>query len=77
MYGTPVIYPLSAIPEKYQWIVEANPMTSIIESFRYMFLGEGSFSWNALGYTTVFTIVLMFLALIVFNKTEKNFMDTV
>ena len=77
MYGTPVIYPLSAIPEKYQWIVEANPMTSIIESFRYMFLGEGSFSWQALGYTTVFTIVLMFLALIVFNKTEKNFMDTV
>jgi lipopolysaccharide transport system permease protein len=77
MYGTPVIYPLSAIPEKYQWIVEANPVTSIIESFRYMFLGEGSFSWQALGYTTVFTIVLMFLALIVFNKTEKNFMDTV
>jgi lipopolysaccharide transport system permease protein len=77
MYGTPVIYPLSAIPEKYQWIVEANPMTSIIESFRYMFLGEGSFSWQALGYTTVFTVVLFFLALIVFNKTEKNFMDTV
>jgi len=77
MYGTPVIYPLSAIPEKYQWIVEANPMTSIIETFRYMFLGEGSFSWQALGYTTVFTIILMFLALIVFNKTEKNFMDTV
>jgi len=77
MYGTPVIYPLSAISEKYQWIVEANPMTSIIESFRYMFLGEGSFSWQGLGYTTVFTIVLMFLALIVFNKTEKNFMDTV
>jgi lipopolysaccharide transport system permease protein len=77
MYGTPVIYPLSAIPEKYQWIVEANPMTSIIESFRYMFLGEGSFSWQALGYTTVFTIILFFLALIVFNKTEKNFMDTV
>ncbi len=77
MYGTPVIYPLSAIPEKYQWIVEANPMTSIIESFRYMFLGEGSFSWQALAYTTVFTVVLFFLALIVFNKTEKNFMDTV
>jgi lipopolysaccharide transport system permease protein len=77
MYGTPVIYPLSAIPAKYQWIVEANPMTSIIESFRYMFLGEGSFSWQGLGYTTVFTIILFFLALIVFNKTEKNFMDTV
>ena len=77
MYATPVIYPLSTIPEKYKWIIEANPMTSIVESFRYMFLGEGSFSWQGLGYSTVFTVILFFLALIVFNKTEKNFMDTV
>ncbi len=77
MYATPVIYPLSTIPEKYKWIVELNPMTSIIETFRYTFLGHGSFSWQALGYTTVFTIVLMFFGLIIFNKTEKNFMDTV
>ena len=77
MYATPVIYPLSTIPDKYKWIVEINPMTSIVETFRYTFLGQGSFSWQALGYTTLFTIVLMFFGLIIFNKTEKNFMDTV
>lgn len=77
MYTTPVIYPLSAIPEKYRWLVEANPVSSIIESFRYIFLGEGTFSWYSLLYSAVFTVVLMFFAMIVFNRTEKNFMDTV
>lgn len=77
MYTTPVIYPLSTIPEKYRWVIEANPVSSIIETFRYIFLGEGTFSWNSLLYSTVFTLVLMFIAIIVFNRTEKNFMDTV
>jgi lipopolysaccharide transport system permease protein len=77
MYTTPVIYPLSSIPEKYRWAIEANPVSSIIETFRYIFLGEGTFSWNSLLYSTVFTLVLMFFAMIVFNRTEKNFMDTV
>lgn len=77
MYTTPVIYPLSAIPDKYRWAIEANPVSSIIETFRYIFLGEGTFSWNSLLYSTVFTVVLMFFAMIVFNRTEKNFMDTV
>ena len=77
MYTTPVIYPLSTIPEKYRWAIEANPVSSIIETFRYIFLGEGTFSWYSLLYSTVFTMVLMFFSIIVFNKTEKNFMDTV
>jgi lipopolysaccharide transport system permease protein len=77
MYTTPVIYPLSTIPEKYRWVIEANPVSSIIETFRYIFLGEGTFSWNSLMYSTVFTLVLMFIAMIVFNRTEKNFMDTI
>ena len=77
MYTTPVIYPLSTIPEKYRWAIEANPVSSIIETFRYIFLGEGTFSWNSLLYSSVFTLVLMFIAMIVFNRTEKNFMDTV
>ena len=77
MYTTPVIYPLSTIPEKYRWVIEANPVSSIIETFRYIFLGEGTFSWNSLLYSAVFTLVLMFIAIIVFNRTEKNFMDTV
>ncbi len=77
MYATPVIYPISSIPAKYQWILVANPMTSIIETFRYSFLGAGSFNWNGLLYSTLFTFFIFFLGLIVFNRTEKNFMDTV
>lgn len=77
MYATPVIYPISEIPDKYQWIIIANPMTSVIEAFRYSFLGAGSFSWNGIIYSTVFTLLIFLIGLIVFNRTEKNFMDTV
>jgi lipopolysaccharide transport system permease protein len=77
MYATPVIYPISEIPNKYQWIIIANPMTSVIETFRFSFLGAGSFSWNGLIYSILFTSVIFIFGLIVFNRTEKNFMDTV
>jgi len=77
MYTTPVIYPLSTIPEKYRWVIEANPVSSIVETFRYVFLGEGTFNWISLMYSAFFTLVLMFIATIIFNRTEKNFMDTV
>ena len=77
MYATTVIYPLSSAPEKYKWLIIANPMTAIIEAFRYGFLGTGSFSWGMLVYTTVFTLVILIVGTIVFTKVEKNFMDTV
>lgn len=77
MYATPIIYPISSIPDKYQWVITANPMTSVIETFKYAFLGAGSFSWNGLVYSIIFTICIFLFGLIVFNKTEKNFMDTV
>ena len=77
MYAAPVIYPISEIPEKYQWIIIANPMTSIIELFRYAFLGAGSFTWGGVVYSVLFTTGIFLLGLVVFNKTEKNFMDTV
>jgi lipopolysaccharide transport system permease protein len=77
MYATPVIYPISTIPAKYQWIIIANPMSGIIEAFKYSFLGTGSLSWPLLAYSAIFTIIIFFFGLIVFNKTEKNFMDTV
>ncbi len=77
MYATTVIYPLSASPEKYRWLIELNPMTAIIETFRYGFLGKGSFSWFSLGYTALVTVVLFFVGVIIFNKVEKNFVDTV
>jgi lipopolysaccharide transport system permease protein len=77
MYATTVIYPLSAAPEKYQWIIELNPMTGIIEIFRFGFLGRGSFSWSLLSYSAATTVVLVTVGIIVFNRVEKNFVDTV
>lgn len=77
MYATPVIYPLSSAPEKYKWLILANPMTSIIETFRYAFLGAGSFNIYYLLYSTVFMIVVLTVGIIVFNRVEKNFIDTV
>src|SRR6185436_2274144 len=57
MYGTTVIYPLSSVSEKYKWLITANPMTALIETFRYGFLGKGSFSWVSFGYSSVLTII--------------------
>lgn len=77
MYATPVIYPLSSITGKYRWIILANPMTSIVETFRYAFLGSGSFNWNYLVYSLVFTVVILMLGTIIFNRVQKSFTDTV
>ena len=80
MYATTVIYPLSTALTKYPeyaWIIEYNPMTPIIETFRYGFLGEGSFSWGSLGYATGVTLALLLTGVVVFNKVERNFVDTV
>ena len=77
MYATTVIYPLSAAPAKYKWLLVLNPMTSLIETFRYGFLGKGSFTWVSLGYSALVTAALMVAGIIIFNKVEKNFVDTV
>jgi lipopolysaccharide transport system permease protein len=78
MYGTTVIYPLSYAREKgYSQLVELNPMTGIIEAFRYAFLGKGEFTVWSLGYSFLMTIIILFLGIIIFNKTEKNFVDTI
>jgi lipopolysaccharide transport system permease protein len=77
MFATPVIYPLSTIPEKYKWIILANPMSSIVETFRYAFLGSGTFSWGHLAYSFGVTVFILLLGTIVFNKVEKSFTDTV
>ncbi|MBN2166183.1 MAG: ABC transporter permease [Marinilabiliaceae bacterium] len=77
MYATPIIYPLSFVPNIYKKYILLNPMTGIIETFRYSFTGAGSFSWELLGYSFGFMSVLMFLGTIVFNRVEKTFMDTV
>ena len=77
MYITTVIYPLSAAPDKYEKIIELNPMTGIIEAFRYAFLGKGSLSAWSLGYSGAVTLVIVILGVVIFNKTERNFVDTV
>ena len=71
MYATPVVYPLSLAKEKlgsYDWVAIANPMTSIIEAMKYAFLGQGELNWYYLGYSTLFTIVLLFIGTLTFNK---------
>lgn len=77
MYAAPVIYPVSSIPQKYQWIILANPMTPIIETFRYAFLGAGTVNVSQLLYSFVFTTVLVILGSMIFNRVEQTFMDTV
>lgn len=77
MYATPVILPLSAVPDKYRIFMLINPMTGIIETFKFGFFGLGTMEWGLLAYSTIFTVVVFLLGLIIFNRTEKNFMDTV
>lgn len=77
MYATPVIYPLSAAPEKYRDIITLNPLTPIFEAFKYGCLGCGSLDWSGLLYSSLFMLVTLFLAVIIFSRTERNFMDTV
>ena len=76
MYATPVIYPMSAIPDRYRWLIRLNPMSAPIESFRAAFLG-GSLPWLDLGLSAAVTSVLLIVGVIMFNKVEKTFMDTV
>jgi lipopolysaccharide transport system permease protein len=77
MYATPVIYPISTMGGTLRKIIMLNPMTSIIEGFRYAFLGKGMFDINQILYSTVFTIVVLFVGLLVFNRVARNFMDTI
>ena len=77
MYATPVIYPVSSIPERFQWIILANPMTPIVEAFRYAFLGAGTVDTGHLLYSFGFMVVVVTLGSIIFNRVEQTFMDTV
>jgi lipopolysaccharide transport system permease protein len=77
LYATPVIYPLSKVPAKYMWLILANPMSAITETFRVAFLGSGTFNWVYLGYSTLVTLVILLLGTLIFNKVEKSFTDTV
>ncbi len=78
MYATPVIYPLSTITnEKLRLVMQLNPLTGIVEFFKYGMLGVGNHEWWMLGYSFGFMVVLLAIGIIVFNKVQKSFMDTV
>ena len=77
MYATPVVYSMASIPEKYQWMINANPLTGIFECFRFGFLGSGSFEPSSLLFSTGITLVILVIGVVIFNKVEKSFMDTV
>ncbi|HEY4194319.1 MAG TPA: ABC transporter permease [Mucilaginibacter sp.] len=80
MYTTTVIYPLSTAVTKYpaySWIIKYNPVTAVIETLRYGFLGKGSFTWGLLSYSAGITVVILLLGIIIFNKVERTFVDTV
>ncbi len=77
MYATPVIYPSSSIPEDYQWVIELNPLVSLFDYMRFAYLGVGEFGLNSLLYPAGFAIVILAIGVLVFNKVQKTFMDTV
>jgi lipopolysaccharide transport system permease protein len=77
MYATPVIYPLSTMSPKMQLIMSLNPVTSIVETFKYGTMGVGIFSWASLSYSFGFMLVLLGVGIVVFNKVQRSFMDTI
>ena len=77
MYATPVIYPLSSVPEKYRILIQLNPVAPLIEWFRAGTLGAGMAGWGMLAYSAAFTLVSVFLGVLMFNQEERTFMDNV
>jgi lipopolysaccharide transport system permease protein len=77
MYATPIVYPTSRIPAKYQWIIALNPMAPIIEAFRYSFLGVGTVHPWQIGLSIGTTLLILTTGVILFSRIEKSFMDTV
>lgn len=86
MYLSAVMYPLDLMREKlidvekgtdYSWIVDINPIAHLIEFGRFILLSDGDFSSFGIVYTSIFTVIIFFLGLLIFNKTEKTFIDTI
>ena len=77
MYATPIVYPLSSISEKYRFWVLLNPLTSVIETFRFALLGSGTFNAFQLLYSTIFAFAIVIIGILLFNRVEKTFIDTV
>ncbi|MFZ5910104.1 MAG: ABC transporter permease [Chloroflexota bacterium] len=76
-YVTPILYPLTIVPEKWRFLILANPMTPVVEAFRLGFLGAGSIGTEYMFYSTGFMLVAFFIGLLIFNRAENTFIDTV
>ena len=77
MYGTPIVYPASMVPEKWLWALNLNPMAPIIEAFRYAFLGVGTVDFGSIATSAVMTVVILAIGIVLFSRIKKSFMDTV
>ncbi len=77
MYITPVVYPISQVPESFRWAMLINPVAPIVEGYRYAFLGCGSFHWIPWFISLGVTALIVFFGVVVFNKVERTFIDTV
>jgi lipopolysaccharide transport system permease protein len=77
MYASPIIYPVSAVPETYKTWILHNPVTPIVELFRHAFLGTSPVDMKLLGYSFCITVLIFFTGIIFFNRVERNFMDTI
>jgi lipopolysaccharide transport system permease protein len=77
MYATPVIYPISATPERYHWLFLANPLAPLVEAFRYEFLGVGTATTSGLAYSAGFALLLAGLGAVAFTRAERTFADTI
>ncbi|WP_428225740.1 ABC transporter permease [Flavobacterium sp.] len=77
MYATPVIYPSSSVPAKFQWFLQCNPLNGLFDYMRFAYLGAGNFNFTYLIYPTFFSFLILAIGVLVFNKVQKTFMDTV
>ena len=80
MYATPVIYPLSVMKNtypKYIWVLVVNPLTAILETFKFAFTGVGEFNWLYLSYSIAFTVLILLFGIVIFNRVQRNFMDVI
>lgn len=77
MYITPIVYPVSTLSDKFKSLIMLNPMAPVVNNFKYAFLGCGQMEWGYWGLSAIVTVIVLFIGIIIFNKVEKTFMDTV
>ena len=77
MYATPIVYPMSVVPDRWRWVLLVNPMSAVVESFRNACFGVGGMSPSEIGLSLAMTAATLFLGLLLFGRIERTFMDTV